>query len=219
VTPRRRLLSLVALAMLAGGCGDAASTPTRDPGASLEPSPTGAPPGTDAPASNGPSAAPTAAPTDAPSEPAPSGTPSDEPDPAAASCAGSDANREFFAQVAGAVDWAVYCPVLPAGWFVEGGEYRLAGGGWLEITYEGPDGSSVQLRQGAPCETAGCQPSGADLGEAAYGDLAGILLDVGNGGFAVVVDPGENPSWTLVAESLAADDVRRIAADLTLVEG
>ena len=137
----------------------------------------------------------------------------------AAACSGTDANRVFFASVAAAVDGSVYCPVLPSGWFVEGGQYRLAGGGWLDITYEGPDGQSLALRQGAPCSGAGCPPSGTDLGAATYGDLTGTLLDLGGGRFAVVVDPGANPSWTLIADGLAADEVRTVAADLTLVEG
>ena len=79
--------------------------------------------------------------------------------------------------------------------------------------------TALALRQGAPCSGAGCPPSGTDLGAATYGDLTGTLLDLGGGRFAVVVDPGANPSWTLIAEGLAADDVRRVAADLALVEG
>jgi hypothetical protein len=219
VTPRRRLLSLVVLALVVSACGGTASTPTDDPTATLEPSPTAAPPGTDAPASPEPTGAPTEAPSTEPTEAPATDDPTDDPDPNAAACTGTDANREFFAQVAASVAWAVYCPVLPDGWFVEGGQYRLAGGGWLEITYEGPDGGSIEVRQGAPCTTSGCVPTGTDLGPADYGDLAGTLLDVGSGRFAVVVDPGANPSWTLVGSDLAADDVRTIAADLTLVEG
>ncbi len=217
MTHRRSWLALALVALLVAACGGTSDDTTPSP--------------TDAPIASAtdpvePTASPTSEPTSAPpSEPAPtddtpSDEPSDDPDPgAAAACTGTDANRDFFASVATAVDWSVYCPVLPSGWFVEGGQYRLAGGGWLDITYEGPDGQTLALRQGAPCDGAGCPPSGTDLGEAAYGDLAGTLLDLGGGRYAVVVDPGANPSWTLVTEGLAADDVRRVAADLVLVEG
>jgi hypothetical protein len=219
VTPRGRLLSLVVLALLVTACGGSVTTPTEGATATLDPSPTAAPPQSGAPtASADPTVAPTDAPTSAPTEQAATDAPSSEPDPAAAACSGTDANRDFFAQVADAVEWPVYCPVLPNGWFVEGGEYRLADGGWLDITYEGPDGGSIRLRQGVPCAD-GCVPSGTDLGEAAYGDLSGTLLDLGGGGYAVVVDRGGNPTWLLVGADLADDDVRRIAGELTLVEG
>ena len=217
----RRLLASAALAVVVGACGgDGSATPSATQTGDVA-SPTAAPPETAPPASNDPSGAPSEDPTETPSE-APSDAPaSDEPtpapDPAAEACTGSNANRDFFAQVAGSVDWAVYCPVLPEGWFVEGGQYRLAGGSWLEVTYEGPGEARIELRQGAPCSTDGCVPTGTDLGAADYGDLGGTLLDLGGGRFAVVVDPGANPSWTLVSEGLAADDVRHIAAALTLV--
>ena len=200
-----------------GGSDDATpnpSAPTASASAPLGPSASTP----DDPASAGPTPAPSSEPL--PTEDAPSDAPTEAPDPGSASaCTGTDANRDFFASVAASVDWSVYCPVLPSGWFVEGGQYRLAGGGWLEIAYEGPDGQSLALRQGAPCTGEGCPPSGTDLGEAAYGDLAGTLLDLSGGRFAVVVEPGANPSWTLVTDGLAADDVRRAAADLALVEG
>lgn len=73
-------------------------------------------------------------------------TPTPEPPPAtvaptssidrggAGACSGSDKNRDFYASMAAAVEWTVYCPVLPDEWFVRDGQYRLAGGGWLEIT-------------------------------------------------------------------------------------
>jgi hypothetical protein len=219
--PVRRLLALAALALVvAAACGDGTAATPSSEATDGGPTPT-APstaPGTDAPASSEPSAVPSDAPaSEAPSDAPASEEPTATPDPAAAQCTGTDANRDFFASVASAVSWSVYCPVLPAGWFVEGGQYRLAGGGWLEIAYEGPEGESLALRQGAPCETADCVPSGTDLGPADYGDLAGTLLDLGNGRYAVVVDPGANPSWTLVTDGLAEADARQIAADLAAV--
>jgi hypothetical protein len=57
---------------------------------------------------------------------------------AAASCTGTDENRQFFEAAAATLDWTVYCAVLPPGWFVDAGEYRRAGGGRLEIAYRGP---------------------------------------------------------------------------------
>jgi hypothetical protein len=160
--------------------------------------------------------------TDEPAEP----TASEEPDAtdapssdpgAAAECAGNDENRDFYMAVAGAVDWAVYCPVLGSGWFVESGQYRLAGGGWMEIGYRGPGGARIALREGAACSATGCVPTGDDLGPAAFGGLDGSLLDLGASGYAVVVDPGATPSWTITGSGLDQSTFEGIAAALAQV--
>lgn len=136
----------------------------------------------------------------------------------AAACAGNDDNRDFFAAVAEAVDWVVYCPVLGSGWFVDAGQYRLAGGGWMEIAYRGPDGARLEFRQGAACSDPGCVPSGEDAGEVAFGDMTGTLV-VMDDGLAVVVDPGATPSWTVTGMGLGQEAFEGIAADLVRVEG
>jgi hypothetical protein len=180
--------------------GSASATPV--PTGTIDPGPT------ELPASDEPSVAPE---TDEPSSTAGSGP--------AAACAGSDENRDFFASVAAAVTWPVYCPVLPSGWFVAAGQYRLAGGGWIEISYRGPSDAFIALRQGVVCSDDECSPSGDDLGETAYGDLTGTLWDVASDGFEVLVDPDASLSWVLSASGLSEADVRSIAADLVRVGG
>jgi hypothetical protein len=137
----------------------------------------------------------------------------------AAACAGNDDNRDFFSAVAGAVSWQVYCPVLADGWFVAAGQYRLAGGGWMEISYRGPADAAIELRQGVVCGDGACSPSGNDLGEAAYGDLSGTVWDDGSGGYQVLVDPDAELSWVLIASGLSESEVRTIAGDLVRVGG
>ncbi len=145
---------------------------------------------------------PTAEPTIEPT-PDPSASPSGSADPgAAARCAGSDDNREFFASIAEVVAWPVYCPVLPSGWFVDSGQYRLAGGGWLEIAYRGPGGTRLELREGTACAATSCLPTGDDLGAAAYGDLSGSLFRLGDGRLAVVVAPIDGATWVVVGSGL-----------------
>ena len=215
-------LSLVALVALVAACGgtstvspspDGTSVASLDPGlATSDPAPSdGSATASPDPATTGPpaSADPTAPPSEAPS---PSAAPG-----AADACTGTDENRDFFAAVADAVDWPVYCPVLADRWFVDSGQYRLAGGGWLEIAYRGPDGARIVLREGAYCDGDDCAPGGTDLGDAAFGDLAGVVRDVRDGRFAVLVDPAASLSWELVSSGLTEADVRTIAADLTLV--
>lgn len=171
-----------------------------------------------------PEATVTVAPTEA-STPAPTAAPpSVEPSPPGAAgsvavCSGDDSNREFFANVAAAYDWPVYCPVLPARWVVETGQYRSAGGGWMEITYKGPGGARFQLREGAFCDLPeGCVPDGPDAGAAAFGDLQGTLVTADDGRYAVVVGRGDRRSWLAIGSGLDLEVFKGFAADLALVE-
>lgn len=216
------VLSLVALVAFVAACGGSSTvspTPDDTGSASLDP-------GTSAPApSNGSSvASPDPTVSEPPASATPSEPPSEAPSPRAQpgtadACTGTDENRDFFAAVADAVDWPVYCPALAGRWFVDAGQYRLAGGGWLEIAYRGPNGARVTIREGVYCDADDCSPDGTDLGEAAFGDLTGVVRDLGDGRFAIVVDPAASPSWELVASGLSEAEVRAIGADLTLVAG
>jgi hypothetical protein len=183
------LVTLVVLALLVAACGTTDS-PTSAPSAgSATPAPSDAP---------GPTGGPTEQPTGEATEPptgSPSGAPTDTPAPSAGgadACSGSDENRAFYASVAGDVTWDVYCAVLPAGWFVETGSFRLAGGGKLEISYKGPGGQRIEMRQGTYCAGVDdCIPTGPDAGSASYGDRPARLVDVGGGSWLVVAEGGE----------------------------
>jgi hypothetical protein len=95
------------------------------------------------------------------------------------------------------VAWDVYCPVLPPGWFVASGSYRLSSGGQLTITYRGPGGAEIDVREGGYCAgQSDCIPSGSDAGSASFGDLPARLLALGNGSWMVVVaPPGGDAAW------------------------
>jgi hypothetical protein len=122
--------------------------------------------------------------------------------------------------MAGAVDWTVYCPVLPEGWFVDDGQYRLAGGGWMRISYEGPGGARILLQQGAFCaESGGCVPAGHDIGEAAFGNRVGVIVAGDDGSVSTVVDRGAGISWLLTVTGLDEAGVRTISANLHAVAG
>lgn len=216
------VLSVAALLAFVAACGGPSTvSPTpggtaavsQDPGGSTPAPSDGSPAASADPAMSEPPASdtPTDPPTDAPS---PSGGPG-----TADACTGTPENRDFFAAVADAVAWPVYCPALTGRWFVDSGQYRLAGGGWLEISYRGPDGARITLREGAYCGGDDCLSAGTDLGAADVGDLPGTLLDVGDGGYAVLADPDGPNAWELIASGLPEDAVRSIAADLTLVDG
>lgn len=230
--PSRNRLTIALIAALALGvaaCGG--STPTSRPaassGATTAPVTSDAP-GTDAPATDTPQGsetptepvatdAPTDAPaTDTPTE-APSPTGSEQPGVADA-CSGNDNNRTFFESVAKAVDWTVLCAVLPKGWSVSTGSYRLANGGKVIISYKGPGGATLALSEGAFCAGGdGCVPSGTDISDAALGPLAGTLVGLDDGGFAIVAARGENPSWLMVVEGLDQETSVALGAALAVV--
>jgi hypothetical protein len=218
-------IALFCVAMLAAACiPNTVSTPSPSgPAAAASASgevvqPTASPEASVPPASEQPPASvePTAAASPPPEASAPA---SSGPDSAAA-CSGTDKNREFFGAAAAAVQWTVYCAVLPTGWFVESGQYRGSSGGWVQIAYKGPGGARLELHEGAFCSAAdGCVPPGTDSGDAAFGDRTGTLVNLDSGGWAVVVDRGKSISWLAVGTGISEATFRRLAAALTIVGG
>lgn len=200
-----RFLALIGVAALVAACG---GTPTPPPPTSGSPSPSAA----SSPTSPSPApsaiasgeASPTPGPDGSPSPqgsetPFPAVSPSPRPGSADA-CSGTAENRDFYAALAASVAWDVYCPVLPSGWFVDSGpnsgSYRLANGGQLSITYRGPDGARLVIREGNYCAgLPDCPPSGTDAGAARFGDRDARLLDLGNGTWLVVASASGEVRW------------------------
>lgn len=215
------ILLVALLAVLTAACGQA--TTTESPADTPPGSPGAAP--TDAATTDPPTEASTEPSVSAEPTPPDSASPGSSADPSAgtgnaAACSGSDENRDFFASMAAAVTWTVYCPVLSDGWFVENGQYRLANGGWMEISYDGPGDAGIVLRQGSYCEASdGCVPAGSEIGDTAFGDRTGRLVAAADGSWAIVVDRGAVPSWLLVVRGLDEASARTIAADLRAVTG
>jgi hypothetical protein len=207
------------VALLAVACGSAQGTaaPT-DPVASAAPVEPSDDPASPDPGSSEPTTADpgSATPTDTPTPPV-EASPSTEAEPAS-DCTGTDENRTFYSSVAVAVDWTVYCPVLPTGWFVESGQYRLAAGGRLAIAYRGPGGARFSLDEGAWCaDGSGCVPAGAELGTTAFGDRTGTLIATDDGNYAIVVDAGSAISWALTGDGIDEATVRTFGAAMIAV--
>lgn len=220
--------SLLAFLLVVAGCanGQLASEDAPNPVASPDPvgrsvppvpSDTVAPPAAGTPAPTTPPApvASIVVPplvSDDPAAPSPTPSAAGTAGPASA-CTGSDANRDYYAAIAAAVDWAVYCPVLPAGWYVGSGSYRLSGGGSLEIVYEGPSGARLELREGAFCaDAAACPSPPANLGTARFGDRDGSLGSDVDGSLVLAVDPGAAVSWRMVGRGIDESTFRSFAA-------
>ena len=218
----RVLLFLILTLLVMAACGGTTATvaPSDVPESSAPT--TDAPPTADQPSSE-PSSEPSAP---EPASPEPPSAEPETPDPeptelpaSAAECTGSDENVAFYAEFAQVVDWAVYCPVLPAGWFVGTGQWRQAEGERLEISYRGPRGAGLMLQEGSFCPGEGdCVPPGEEVGPTAFGDREGTLVAT-DGGWAVVVDRGERPSWLLTISGVGQAAARQIAADVVEVSG
>ena len=191
--PRPLISLLVALALLVAACGTTTTGSPAPPPGSGTPIPSG-----EAVPTSEPGGSPAETPRGEATEP-PTGEPSLEPTvtPApspgdAAACSGNDENRAFFAAVAEDVAWEVYCAALPAGWYVDEGSFRLAGGGRLEISYKGPGGQRIEMREGTWCAGVDdCIPTGPDAGTASFGDRPARLVDVGGGAWLVVAEGGD----------------------------
>ena len=186
-----------------------AGSPTDEPSASPSPSPTPA----------GPSSAPPSPTSSADVVPTPSPT---GPDAAAAACSGSSQTKDFFTAIAEAVDWPVYCAVLPAGWSVDrgsGNTYALANGGRMVIGYHTLAGLHLELREGHWCtdSASACSPHDQDLGSVDLGDLQGELMTLASGGYVAYVEPGQVPSWTITGTGMDEAAFRNLLAALALV--
>lgn len=130
-------------------------------------------------------------------------------------CGGSASNKDFFATAAQAFKWAIYCAILPAGWYGTG---TWAGdpGGELTITYKGPGGVSLELKEGAYCtdDQSICQPKVKELGPTLYGDLTGTLYTL-EPGYAVYVNAGTSPpSWAAATVTLDETTFVKLVASL-----
>jgi len=197
---------LAAGLLVLAGCG--LGTPSSPPAGSLtpsvapsvarssEPSPTG---------SDVPSPTISSGPTPGTSvEPSPSGDqPSPSPSSAAAVCSGAKDTPDFYASFAGSVSFPVYCAVLPAGWSLVSGTYRLANGGRITINFRRKsDNATFELDEGSFCaDNSGCVPAGSAAGSGSFGDLTGDLVQSATG-FALVVAKGEKPSWLAIGNGL-----------------
>lgn len=212
--------ALLLVALLAAACGPSApsSGAGLTPGASAGGSgtaasaaPSGAPSGATSPATSTPTdtSGPRADATPAPDPSAAAPTDSTPPSPtasagaAASPCQPEGDNKSFWSGMANSVSWDVYCAVLPKGWILTGGSYRLANGGKLLVSYRGPGGATLTLSEGSFCtDGSGCVPSGTDTGSAAFGALSGTLVTTDAGGYAIVAARGSTPSWLMVTTGL-----------------
>jgi hypothetical protein len=220
------------LAVSAAACVPARTVPTAIV-VVVTPTPTAAPSATDtitptpSPTSS-PTIAPTpvvvGSPTASPVDP-PSAGPSSSPSPVSAAtaapstvCAGTASNKSFWARVAKNLSWAVYCPVLPAGWAVKSGTYDAGSPGDVLITYAGPGGATLRIQEGGYCVTgaATCAPHISEITTASIGDLGGTL-DAVAGGFAIFVNPGTRLAYAITGTGLGQDAFVAIAAAMVRV--
>lgn len=209
----RRLspIAAIAVALVVVGCSANTNPSTGPQGSDATPTasvaPTVGPPSPDV-ATPTPDPGPTATATDAGASPSPSNV--------ANGCSGSDANRTFFDQAAATMSWPVYCAVLPTGWFVDAGSYRVANGGHLNVTYRGPGNAHLAIAEGNVCDGLGtdidvCAPRDAVIGPAAFGDQVGELGQEGTG-LVLDVDRGANPSWRVTGLGISAADFTLLCA-------
>jgi hypothetical protein len=211
----------LSLLLVVAACGSDPATPAPSGEPSAEPT-SGASAAPSAEPTAGPTEEPTGEPTEEPTEepsaePTPTPDQSRDPDPGAA-CAGNAENRAFYAAVADDVAWDVYCPVLPSGWHVDQGSFRLAGGGRLEISYRGPSSARLEIRQGSYCDgDPDCIPAGPDAGTASFAGRPARLIDLGDDEWLIVAEGGD-VSWEVRTRNLAQEVAVDVAGDFIRVE-
>ncbi len=213
---RRRawlLLPLIAAGVILAACVTGESSLTPGPGVS--PATSAGSSGQDDPAGS-PSGGPSPSETNGGEATL---VPTTSPGAIGAGCSGNDKNRVFFQQAAASMAWPVYCAVLPDGWFLEAGRYRLADGGHLEVTYRGPADVHVAIVEGNVCAGAdveGCAPRDAVIGPAAFGTREGELGRLANG-LVLDVDRGATPSWRATGLGLTEEAFRALCSAFLVV--
>jgi hypothetical protein len=205
-TVRLSMILTVGLLVLSGcGLGTSSTVPTIVPSASLPPSS-----GPSASAAVEPSPSLPTQPTPSESagptsQPTPSGSDQASPGPSSAAsvCSGAKDTPDFYASFAGSVSFPVYCAVLPAGWSLVSGTYRLANGGRIQINFRRKaDNATFELDEGSFCgDSSGCVPGGTAAGSGPFGDLTGDLVQTTTG-YALVVAKSEKPSWLAIGNGL-----------------
>jgi hypothetical protein len=125
-----------------------------------------------------PATTPSPEPTPTPS-PTPSSTPTPSHTSPAAACTGTADNKAFFAKAAGAMNWTVYCAVLPSGWSLTKGSYDRAPNGELDVEYQ-HGSAQLSLFEGDLCGSHGTvwcawKVMAVDQGPAAFDHLAAEL--------------------------------------------
>lgn len=205
---RARLGLLSLLVLVAAACGTAAAPTQALVTAGTAPTPAVTPTAVQATATR---AASTDTPAPATKTPGSTATPAASSD--ADACSASAENKSFFASAARAFKWAVYCAVLPAGWYVDTGTFFAD---QLTISYKGPGGVSLELEEGAYCTDAEsvCQPKVQDVGPTLFGDKTGTLYTL-EPGYAVYVNAGTSPpSWAAASVTLDETTFVKLVAGL-----
>lgn len=220
VSRLRRAPVGVAVSLALAGCTAAAPTPQI---VYVTPVPTPSPiiiyvtpPPTPTPAlTPSPSASPTPSPTMSP-------TPTPAPTSAAAACTGTADNKAFFAKAAGAMNWTVYCAVLPSGWSITEGSYDHAPSGLLKVVYQ-HGSQEFQLLEGNLCGlmTGFCGATGwksvvASGGPAAFDHLVGELY-LGVAACAIDVDYGTVHEYMAYGTGLSSSQLIVLAAAIRAV--
>lgn len=222
--------AVATLAFTVAACTEADPTPiyvyltptpviaTPTPVATPTPTPTPTPTLTPQPTEAGESGSP--GPTKTP-KPTPTPTPTPTPGPAgpAGSCTGSQGNKDFFVSAANDLAFPVYCAHLPSGWYFGNANYEEPNGGYLKVSYKGPNGATFSISEGNYCASGAdaCAPGDKHIGNAKFGNLSGSLESV-SGGFAIYVAPGTTQAYAANETGLSQATFVGFAAAIARVQ-
>ena len=157
--------------------------------------------------------------------PTPSPYPSDWHVPT--DCTGTIDDAGFFKAAAMSAGFLVYCAVLPPDWSVDsrsGPDGGAADGKTpLIVSYRGPNGETLELREGPVCAASPeicALPTGAR--SAPFGDRQGqfyTVVDpgVGTTEFAASVGAGQDPAWLAIGKGMSAETFNELTAALIIV--
>jgi hypothetical protein len=173
------------------------------------------------PAAETPTPEPTPEPTPAPeptSTPEPTPTPS--PTSPAAACTGTPEHQAYFVKAASALEFDVYCAVLPSGWWLQSSGFDQRAD-YLGVAYKNNAGDFFVLAEGRLCENLShCMDGGLSIeGPASFGGLAGSLRLVANPPaiYDIVVTPHSVPGYEALGGGISRAQLVQFTASLVRV--
>jgi hypothetical protein len=127
----------------------------------------------------------------------------------------------FFKAAAMDLPFDIYCPVLPEGWTVKrpaDGGVGTEKDGWISIGYQGPNGQTFGIQEGAFCEAVGaiCDRIAAAPDTVPFGDVDAHLGNSGDMWFAYTT-PSGGAMYSAWGQGMTRDAFLSVLASLIIV--
>jgi hypothetical protein len=141
-------------------------------------------------------------------------------------CSGTVDDAGFFKITSMSASYDVYCAVLPQGWTLESSSGPQNGNlndkTPVDVSYRGPNGETLELREGPVCATASACTPRSSAGTAMFGDRqgqlgTGIEFSPDAALLALSVGAGQDPAWVATGTGMSLETFTSLTGALIVV--